>query len=148
VVNDCGVGLVGLVPEIDQLTNDQSSFVWHHLCEEMLGTDHINLVPPVVETGRFYDLVKAGQTVSASLSPSSNSLAVFLTNTVCFLHSVSAFVCVTHSSQGPLDKNKSHAMIDDDQPVYFAGLDVAPSSERRLVRAATISRIYMTLNFT
>jgi nuclear pore complex protein Nup85 len=113
----------------------------------MLGTDHINLVPPVVEAGRFHDLVKAGQTVSASLSPSSNSLAVFLTNTVCFLHSGGAFVCVTHSSQGPLDKNKSHA-IDDDQPVYFAGLDVAPSSERRLVRAATISRIYMTLIFT
>lgn len=110
----------------------------------MLGTDHINLVPPVVEAGRFHDLVKAGQTVSASLSPSSNSLAVFLTDTVCFLHSGSAFVCVTHSSQGP---NKSHA-VDDDQPVYFAGLDVAPSSERRLVRAATISRIYMTLNFT
>ena len=27
-------------------------------------------------------------------------------------------------------------MSDDDQPVYFAGLDVAPSSERRLVSAA------------
>ena len=46
-----------------------------------------------------------------------------------------AFVCVTLSSQGPLDKNKSHA-TEDDQPVYFAGLDVAPSSERRLVSAA------------
>ena len=48
----------------------------------MFGAD-INLAPPVVESGRFHDLVKAGQTVSASWSPSSNSLAVFLTNTVC-----------------------------------------------------------------
>ena len=47
----------------------------------------------------------------------------------------SAFVCVTQSLQAPLDKNKSHA-TDDDQPVYFAGLDVVPSSERRLVSAA------------
>ena len=34
-----------------------------------------------------------------------------------------------------MDNNKSHA-TNDDQPVYFAGLDVAPSSERRLVSAA------------
>ena len=62
--------------------NVQNS-VWCPLArEEMLGADHINLVPPVVESGKFHDLVKAGQTVSSSLSPSSNSLAVFLTNTV------------------------------------------------------------------
>ena len=101
----------------------------------MLGADHINLVPPVVESGKFHDLLKAGQTVSASWSPSSNSLGVFLTNTVCFAAFRSAFVCVTHSSQAPLDKNKSYA-TEDDQPVYFTGLDVAPSSERRLVSAA------------
>ena len=133
---NCGVGLVGVVPKIDLLTNDQPKQRdgSAYLREEMLGADHINLVPPVVELGRFHDLVKAGQTVSASFSPSSNSLAVFLTNTVCLLHPESAFVCVTHSLQGPLDKNKSHT-TDDDQPVYFAGLDVAPSSERRLVSA-------------
>ena len=47
----------------------------------------------------------------------------------------SAFVRVTQSLQAPLDKNKSRA-TDDDQPVYFTGLDVVPSSERRLVSAA------------
>lgn len=81
--------------KIDLLTNDpivQSCVtVWRRLLNEMLRVDHINLVPPVVESGRFHDLVKAGQTVSASLSPSSNSLAVFLTNAVSAA-SDSAFV--------------------------------------------------------
>ena len=72
-------------PAYKQSTIVQNS-VWQPSREEMLGADHINLVPPVVESRRFHDLVKAGQTVSASLSPSSNSLAVFLTNTVCLLH--------------------------------------------------------------
>ena len=86
-----------MVPKIDLLTNDQSTFktVWRPLREEMLGADHINLVPPVVESGRFHDLLKAGQTVSASLSPSSNSLAVFLTNTVYLLHSERVYLCYT-----------------------------------------------------
>lgn len=47
----------------------------------MLGTDSINLVPPLVEAGKFGDLVAAGQTISSTLSPQDNSLAVFITNT-------------------------------------------------------------------
>lgn len=57
----------------------------------------------------------------------------------------SAFVRVTQSLQAPLDKNKSRA-TDDDQPVYFAGLDVVPSSERRLVSAASVMLDFTTLN--
>ena len=61
----------------------------------------------------------------ASLSPSStsNSLAVFLTNTVRF----AAFRARLFVLPNP------HA-TDDDQPIYFA--DVVPSSERHLVSAA------------
>jgi len=48
----------------------------------MASEGHCNLVPPVVESGKFIDLVKAGQTVSASHSPLNTSLAIFIANSV------------------------------------------------------------------
>ena len=51
---------------------------------ESVHTKHLYLVPPVVEAGHVEDLVKAGETISASSSARANSIAVFLTSTVCF----------------------------------------------------------------
>ena len=48
----------------------------------MKSEGRFNLVPPLVEAEKFIDLVKAGQTVSASLSPTDTSLTVFITNSV------------------------------------------------------------------
>ena len=48
----------------------------------MTVSRHLNLAPPLVHSGRVDELIQQGQTLSASLSPSSNSLAVFVTSTV------------------------------------------------------------------
>lgn len=45
-----------------------------------MGTDYLNLVPHLVEAGKFQDLVDAGQTLSSVLSPLDNSLAIYATN--------------------------------------------------------------------
>lgn len=45
-------------------------------------TNDLNLVPPLVESGKFIDLVNAGQTISTCLSPADNTLAIFITNSV------------------------------------------------------------------
>jgi len=46
-------------------------------------SDHLSLLPPLVEAGKFHELVDAGQTLSAILSPADNSLGVYITNLVC-----------------------------------------------------------------
>lgn len=61
----------------------------------MLGTDYINLVPPLVEAGKFQALVAAGQTISSTLSPLDNSLAVFVTNTVSVARSTETMMVLT-----------------------------------------------------
>ncbi|KDR68007.1 hypothetical protein GALMADRAFT_79171 [Galerina marginata CBS 339.88] len=81
--------------------------------------DHLNLLPPLVESGKFKELVNAGQTISSVLSPSDNSFGVFIT---------SAGAAATDNRRLP----------DDDQPIYFASLDAIPSSERRLFLTDTL----------
>ncbi|KAF4610945.1 hypothetical protein D9613_006754 [Agrocybe pediades] len=76
-------------------------------------SDHLNLVPPLVESGKFQELLDAGQTLSVALSPADNSLSAFITNL---------------NPPSPEETEKE----DDDQPIYFASLDAVPSSERRL----------------
>ncbi|KAJ4470133.1 Nup85 nucleoporin-domain-containing protein, partial [Lentinula aciculospora] len=77
---------------------------------------HIELVPPLVEAGKFSELVRSGHTVSASFSPSNNSLAVHL---------------------APLE-SKISATEEHEEGVYFASCDDIPSSERRLFIADTL----------
>jgi hypothetical protein len=48
----------------------------------MPAAEYLTLAPPLVEAGKFNELVKAGQTVSFTLSSSDNSFAVFITNVV------------------------------------------------------------------
>jgi len=48
----------------------------------MPAAEYLTLVPPLVEAGKFNELVKAGQTLSSTFSPSDNSFAVFITNVV------------------------------------------------------------------
>ncbi|KAJ8095098.1 hypothetical protein PM082_010317 [Marasmius tenuissimus] len=76
-------------------------------------SNHLNLVPPLVEKGHFEDLIGSNETISASMSPYSNSLAIFMTP--------------NHIAVNPKDKATSY-----DEPMYFASYDKAPSSERRL----------------
>ena len=47
-----------------------------------MSADLFNLAPPLVPAGKPEDLLLAGQTLSASLSPLDNSLAIFVTNAV------------------------------------------------------------------
>ncbi|KAF5369464.1 hypothetical protein D9758_002731 [Tetrapyrgos nigripes] len=81
-----------------------------------MGAQHINLVPPQVESGHFDELLQAGQTISATTSPFDNSLAVFLS---------------------PTNISGSNSSSNQEEPVYFASYDVIPSSERRLFIADT-----------
>jgi hypothetical protein len=48
----------------------------------MMGARHLNLAPPLVRSGRASELVELGQTLACSLSPTNNTLAAFVTNTV------------------------------------------------------------------
>lgn len=48
----------------------------------MKASGHLNLVPPLVQPGRADELLQLGRTLTSSLSPSNNSLAVFVTNIV------------------------------------------------------------------
>lgn len=74
---------------------------------------NIDLVPPLVEAGKFHELAQAGQTISASLSPYNNSLAVHI---------------------APLEPSSSKpSAIVQEEALYFASYDDIPSSERRLV---------------
>jgi len=52
----------------------------------MLNEGHLNLAPPLVEFGKFDDLLKSGQTISGTLSPADNSLAIWIKNAVSTLH--------------------------------------------------------------
>ncbi|KAK0189185.1 Nup85 nucleoporin-domain-containing protein [Armillaria mellea] len=80
---------------------------------------HLSLLPPVVEAGHIEDLVKAGETISATSSPVGNALAVFLT--------------ASTNVHGPRKENN-----DEEVPIYFASTDAAPTSERRLFITDTI----------
>ncbi|KAL0569065.1 hypothetical protein V5O48_012909 [Marasmius crinis-equi] len=76
-------------------------------------SNHLDLLPPLVEKGRFGDLLESNETISTSMSPHGNSLAVFMTP-----HRIVV---------NPKDQSATY-----DEPMYFASYDVAPSSERRL----------------
>ncbi|KIK60507.1 hypothetical protein GYMLUDRAFT_43830 [Collybiopsis luxurians FD-317 M1] len=82
-----------------------------------MGVQHIDLVPPLVEAGNFNVLVQSGHTVSASLSPYNNSLAVHIAP-------------LEGSSSGPSD-------FEQEEAIYFASHDAIPSSERPLFIADT-----------
>ncbi|KAJ3508718.1 hypothetical protein NLJ89_g5602 [Agrocybe chaxingu] len=75
--------------------------------------EHLNLAPPLVKAGQSEELVKSGQTLAATLSPADNTFAVFIQNA------------------GLPTGDRRHA-VDEDQPIYFAGRNTVPSSERRL----------------
>ncbi|KAF7356620.1 Nuclear pore complex protein Nup85 [Mycena venus] len=81
-----------------------------------MAGDLLNLTPPLVR--RPEDLLLAGQSLSATLSPLDNSLAVFVTNA---------------SSSQPARRPP-----DEEQPIYFPGIDAVPSSERRLFITDTL----------
>jgi nuclear pore complex protein Nup85 len=97
----------------------------------MVERDNINLAPPLIEAGKFGELVKAGQTISSALSPSDNSLVVFIKNAVRLLRILIILSQPFLSQDMPTaDKNRT---TDDEQPLYFASMNAIPSSERRLV---------------
>ncbi|KAJ3729997.1 Nup85 nucleoporin-domain-containing protein [Lentinula guzmanii] len=83
-----------------------------------MAIKHVELVPPLVEAGKISELVQSGRAVAASLSPSDNSLAVYIV---------------------PLDLSTSKtSTTKQDEAVYFATYDDVPSSERRLFIADTL----------
>ena len=58
-----------------------------------MATDgHLNLGPPLVESDKFDVLLKAGQTISATLSQGDTSLAVFIKNAVgTIVHDIACY---------------------------------------------------------
>ncbi|KAF8074701.1 nucleoporin Nup85-like protein [Lyophyllum atratum] len=80
----------------------------------MSAESHLNLVPPLVELGDVEGLAKAGQSLSSTWSPLTPSLAIYVTSIT------------------PSDKKFDISGPNDEQPIYFASLDIVPSSERRL----------------
>ncbi|KJA25724.1 hypothetical protein HYPSUDRAFT_134002 [Hypholoma sublateritium FD-334 SS-4] len=85
----------------------------------MAAKDVLHLVPPLVEAGKFNDLVKAGQTISSALCPSDNTVLVFI------------------KDKNPSVSEEARA-TDEEQPLYFASLNAIPSSERRLLLTDTL----------
>ncbi|KAJ7623243.1 Nup85 nucleoporin-domain-containing protein [Roridomyces roridus] len=77
-----------------------------------------NLTPPLVPAGKPEDLLLAGQSLAATLSPLDNSLAVFVTN-------------------APTSQLQNRPP-GEEQPVYFSSIDAVPSSERRLFITDTL----------
>lgn len=99
----------------------------------MASVKDLNLLPPLFEPGHLDELILSGQTLSTSLSPFDNSLAIFVTNIVSDLIQWRLFIyhLIIHLTPQPEQNPESHP--EDLQPVYFASLDSSPSSERRLV---------------
>ncbi|KAF9526094.1 Nup85 nucleoporin-domain-containing protein [Crepidotus variabilis] len=87
----------------------------------MATNSNLNLAPPLVEFGKFEDLVTTGQTISSTVSPADNSFAVFMKNLVRSLPS-----------------GVDHHDGEDEQPIYFASRQAVPSSERRLFLTDTL----------
>ncbi|KAJ7668334.1 Nup85 nucleoporin-domain-containing protein [Mycena rosella] len=83
-----------------------------------MSADVFNLTPPLVPAGKPGDLLLAGQSLCASLSPLDNSLAVF----------------VTHAASAQPGRRPP----GEEQPIYFSGIDAVPSSERRLFITDTL----------
>ncbi|CAK5267637.1 unnamed protein product, partial [Mycena citricolor] len=75
-------------------------------------SDHFNLAPPLVPAGKSGDLLASNQALASTFSPLDNSFAVFLTNAPA--------------------KLPEKRPPDEEQPVYFGGLDEIPSAERRM----------------
>ncbi|KAJ7043585.1 Nup85 nucleoporin-domain-containing protein [Mycena alexandri] len=85
-----------------------------------MSGDHFNVAPALVPAGKPEDLLLAGQSLSATFSPLDNSLAVFVTN-------------APTSQPGP-----GRRPPDEEQPIYFPGIDAVPSAERRLFITDTL----------
>ncbi|KAG5720185.1 Nuclear pore complex protein Nup85 [Termitomyces sp. T112] len=83
----------------------------------MQTESNLNLLPPLVESGDVDGLASAGQVLSSTWSPLDASLAISVTS-----------ANPSGSRNGSSDK----------QPIYFASLDMAPSSERRLFITDTL----------
>ncbi|KAF9461545.1 nucleoporin Nup85-like protein [Collybia nuda] len=86
----------------------------------MTDSNHLNLVPPLVEAGLGDGLFQNGQTLGATFSPLNNSLGVFVT------------------SAGLPDEKTHGSDLNDEQPIYFASPNRVPSSERRLFITDTL----------
>ncbi|KAF7969294.1 hypothetical protein HWV62_22433 [Athelia sp. TMB] len=93
----------------------------------MSASNHLDLAPPLVRSGRVEELTKLGQTLRSTFSPSNNSLAVYV------------------SSSAPTGQKSEEP---HEQPVYFASMDAAPSSERRLFLSDTSVIFAAFQNFT
>ncbi|KAJ7091342.1 Nup85 nucleoporin-domain-containing protein [Mycena belliarum] len=101
-----------------------------------MSGDVFNLTPPLVPAGKPGDLLLAGQSLSASLSPLDNSLAVFVTNAVTTLPVATAIPRISPSLQCTSQPSKRPP--GEEQPVYFPSIDSVPSSERRLFITDTL----------
>ncbi|KAJ7155434.1 nucleoporin Nup85-like protein [Mycena crocata] len=93
-----------------------------------------NLSPALVPAGKPEDLLSAGQSLSASLSPLDNSLAVFVTNAVN--HVSHSRLKISFHIQPTSQPGRRPP--GEEQPIYFSGIDAVPSSERRLFITDTL----------
>ncbi|KAF8646884.1 hypothetical protein AX16_007062 [Volvariella volvacea WC 439] len=84
-----------------------------------MSSQHLNLTPALVESGKGDDLIKHGQSIRATFSPLNNSLAVFV-----------APARPPQPGAQPSEENE--------QAVSFASLELVPRAERRLFITDTL----------
>ncbi|KAF8449374.1 Nup85 nucleoporin-domain-containing protein [Boletus edulis BED1] len=79
-----------------------------------MPSDHLGVVPALLDAGCAEELEKSGKTLHASSSPLNETYAVYPAS----------------SLKNPSAKH--HTVSPDDQPVYFVSFEALPLSERRL----------------
>ncbi|THH20635.1 hypothetical protein EW146_g752 [Bondarzewia mesenterica] len=82
--------------------------------------DTIHLYPPLLDKGQEQEFVESGRSLSATISPRDNSLAVYATNSV-----------------DPQELRSIPVEFPQEQDIYIASSGLVPSSERRSFIAKT-----------
>ncbi|KAF9219749.1 hypothetical protein BS17DRAFT_375656 [Gyrodon lividus] len=80
----------------------------------MLASDHLSVVPPLVDWGRVEELPKSGRTIHATPSPLNETYAVYAASLL----------------ENPPAKRED--VTPDDHLIYFVSSEALPLSERRL----------------
>ena len=97
----------------------------------MVLSQHLNLVPPLIQAGKHQDLLETGQTLKSAFCAANNSLAIYLSNVV---RSSSCIFASRHLHAISLQETRLQQSADpEEQLLYFACTDPIPSSARRLV---------------
>ena len=98
-----------------------------------MPSDHLSVLPPLLDAGCAEELEKSGRTLHATSSPLNETFAVYPASSVgASLRPIRDLLTVFKSQLENLSA-KHHVFSPDDQLVYFVSSEALPLSERRLV---------------